>query len=221
MTAQCAKCSAKQSAKQFFCSVCGFDIVTGTINSKETEGSAPETEPIQVNVEDNDLVSVSGLTTESAELSVGENQNAASGVETQVVYSPPSTSPVNIQVSYSKEFFERVVQNNEMLFPQNPLPIGSFEIVGDEIHIGRADPESGINPDIDINDLTADMAVSIQHAVIRVSANGVLSVTDLNSTNGTFMGSAFARPIKANDLVEFNPGTPIYLGAWTKIVVTV
>jgi hypothetical protein len=57
----------------------------------------------------------------------------------------------------------------------------------DNILIGRADPTSSRQPDVDLNPYDAvELGVSRRHAKIERNGN-ILSLIDLNSSNGTFV----------------------------------
>lgn len=54
-----------------------------------------------------------------------------------------------------------------------------------------------------------DMTVSRMHAKIDAFDDGVLMVTDLNSTNGTFVGD---RQLRANEVVKISPNETLRIG---------
>jgi pSer/pThr/pTyr-binding forkhead associated (FHA) protein len=59
--------------------------------------------------------------------------------------------------------------------------------LGEEIRIGRADPNKEIIPEVDLSDDDgAVLGVSRLHASLQSTENGVILV-DLGSTNGTFL----------------------------------
>jgi hypothetical protein len=61
-----------------------------------------------------------------------------------------------------------------------------FHVSGIEINIGRWDADSGIFPDVDLDEDDAEAKVSRRHARI-VNHNGQYFIEDLGSTNGTFV----------------------------------
>jgi pSer/pThr/pTyr-binding forkhead associated (FHA) protein len=61
-----------------------------------------------------------------------------------------------------------------------------FQVSGIEINIGRWDADSGIFPDVDLDEDDAEAKVSRRHARI-VNHNGQYFIEDLGSTNGTFV----------------------------------
>jgi len=61
-----------------------------------------------------------------------------------------------------------------------------FVITGIETNIGRWDADSGIFPDIDLDEDDPEAKISRRHARI-VNHNGQFFIEDLGSTNGTFI----------------------------------
>ena len=80
--------------------------------------------------------------------------------------------------------------------------------------VGRANPANGLRPDIDVTALTGDAGVSRSHAVLEWDDDGGLSVVDLGSTNGTYLGDVdrLLAPTEPQPLAD---GDRIFLGAWT------
>ncbi len=84
--------------------------------------------------------------------------------------------------------------------------------------IGRTSQSRKIHPDIDC---ALDSGVSRRHA--QVTSDGTRWwIEDLESANGTFVGSS-AGPLPTKPVgrgrVEFSPDQRIYLGGWTRIVI--
>jgi pSer/pThr/pTyr-binding forkhead associated (FHA) protein len=61
-----------------------------------------------------------------------------------------------------------------------------FPVTGPETHIGRWDADSGIFPDVDLDQDDPEAKVSRRHARI-MNQNGQFFIEDLGSTNGTFV----------------------------------
>jgi pSer/pThr/pTyr-binding forkhead associated (FHA) protein len=61
-----------------------------------------------------------------------------------------------------------------------------FSITGIETNIGRWDADSGIFPDVDLDEDDPEAKISRRHARI-ISHNGQFYIEDLGSTNGTFV----------------------------------
>lgn len=58
---------------------------------------------------------------------------------------------------------------------------------GEIITIGRADPVTGIRPDIDLSDLDASRSVSRRHAKIVKTTDGWAVLEEVGTVNGTFV----------------------------------
>lgn len=131
----------------------------------------------------------------------------------------PSLLTVRVEVAVDRPYFETVVADGELAFP-DPMPASQvIDLAGVELHVGRTSESKAIHPDIDIAALTTDPAVSSRHAVLRIDELGVVTVTDVGSTNGTYVGSIDSPPIDEGIPVDVAVGTPIYLGAWTRLTV--
>jgi len=204
MNSVCAGCGATSNSENFFCGSCGFDIVTGTIQSNPDSSNVPKEvikpDDVAEIVEPDQVSDISRIVPEP--------------------YSPPETSPVKVEVSVSKDFYEKAV-SGEVAYPVLEREVINLELISNEIRVGRQDADRGIYPDVDISKLTQDSAVSVQHCVVNVSANGDMHITDQGSTNGTYVGFISAQALQPYVETEIFSGQPIYLGAWTQIIITV
>jgi hypothetical protein len=74
--------------------------------------------------------------------------------------------------------------------------------------IGRADPEDGTQPDLDLAPFEAQIhGVSRRHAVLVPTDDG-LCLIDLDSSNGTWLNSRYMHPgqkyrLRSGDMIEF------------------
>ncbi|MFI5935406.1 FHA domain-containing protein [Actinoplanes sp. NPDC051494] len=83
-----------------------------------------------------------------------------------------------------------------------------------QIRIGRASTSKGTAPEIDLRD--DDPGVSHSHALLTLSVDGVWLLSDLGSTNGTYLNDE-QKPLTAGQSRALNPGDRIHVGAWTTI----
>lgn len=128
---------------------------------------------------------------------------------------PPASIAVEIAVDVA--YFAVVVTDGELELP-DPVPDPqTVQVDGAEAHIGRTSESRNIHPDIDIAALTGDPAVSSRHAVLRRTADGGVTVTDVGSTNGTTVGVLNAPLLAKHAPVTLEAGVPVYVGAWTRI----
>ena len=90
-----------------------------------------------------------------------------------------------------------------------------------DILVGRQSDSRGTFPEIDLRSVfgtdspATDPAVSTTHCRLHRSSKG-WTVTDLDSTNGTYVGDE-TEALAAGRAISLTPGTPVYVGAWTKI----
>lgn len=128
-----------------------------------------------------------------------------------------STAQITVTIEVSADYFAVAVSDADLLLP-DPLP-AQIELVihAVEVHIGRTSESRGIHPHIDIAAITQDPAVSSRHAVLRAGHGAKISITDLGSTNGTVLSDPSSAQIAANEPVDLEPDTWVYLGAWTRL----
>lgn len=118
-----------------------------------------------------------------------------------------------LRVSCDRAFHERMDTDDVLDYPDPEPDPFSVTILGDTMLVGRQRPSQGIFPDIDLVD---DPAASTRHALLRRGVDGTWTVTDLGSTNGTYLGDS-AEAIVADTPTRIPPGVPVYVGAWTRL----
>lgn len=207
-TRNCDNCSVAYGPDDLFCENCGYDFVTGSLPT-EADGAAPG--PPTSGITASALPEVPSVLTEEEETSSDPSEGSA----------PELTIPrVTVTVAVDESFFAEVVNEGEIAFP-DPVPADQeLNLAGTEFHIGRTSDSRAIHPDIDVADLTNDQAVSSRHAVLRVADDGTLTIVDVGSTNGTFLASVDSEALTHGIPFEVQPGSPIYVGAWTRLTVS-
>ncbi|MEA2338592.1 MAG: hypothetical protein QOE82_2599 [Thermoanaerobaculia bacterium] len=80
---------------------------------------------------------------------------------------------------------------------------------GDETTIGRADPVTGILPDIDLTSVDANRSVSRRHAKIICSGNEYLILEEVGTVNGTYVNE---QRIPTGTPVTIHGGDAIKIG---------
>jgi len=212
MATTCDNCGETCGPDDLFCESCGYDFVTG---------STPESSelPPLVNVAGDPL----GGSASGSSVSGSVSDAAASTPESVPVPSLVDDSGgiprVLIVVSTDAEYFAAMVTEGEVPLPDPLPPDQDLELFGTELHIGRTSESRAVHPNIDVEALTGDPAVSTRHAVLRVSNDGTMTITDVGSTNGTFVGDFAGEPITQGIPVELDEKKAVYLGAWTKLAI--
>lgn len=126
-------------------------------------------------------------------------------------------APMHAKISVDSDFFAASIGDVELELP-DPLPEQQVvPMPGARILIGRKSTSRGIFPEIDVRALTDDPAVSSRHAMLERDAGNNWTLTDLGSTNGTFLSADADEPITAGEAIPVTAGTAVYLGAWTRI----
>ena len=91
-----------------------------------------------------------------------------------------------------------------------------FQLVGNQMRIGRRSVSRGLSPEIDLTGPPADPGISRLHAVLIAAPDGGWAVLDPGSANGTLVNGS---EIGVGDQVALHDGDRINLGAWTSITV--
>jgi pSer/pThr/pTyr-binding forkhead associated (FHA) protein len=79
---------------------------------------------------------------------------------------------------------------------------------GDNL-VGRADPEAGASPEVDLEEIDVDAKVSRRHAI--VSCRGATcSIEDVGSLNGTFLNRG--PRLTPGERSDLRPGDEVVIG---------
>lgn len=143
-----------------------------------------------------------------------ENAVASAAAEVRQAEVPLTLAVISIDLS----FFARMGFAGVDPPANLPDPV-RIELPPTDILVGRHSESRGTFPEIDLAntflDDATDPAVSSSHCRLHRGAHG-WTVTDLDSTNGTFLADS-AEALKPGTPVSLTPGTPIFVGAWTRI----
>lgn len=210
-TQKCDNCDTPVGPDDMFCENCGYDFITGSLPDGRQTGSGA--------VDDGSAGDPSAdRGTDDAEPVLGTVGAAPSVLDPVGAGEDDAPGRVRVVIEADRDYFRQVVNDGEIDFP-DPVPKpAELDLVGSEVHIGRTSESRAIHPDIDVDDLTGDQAVSSRHAVLR-AADGGYTITDVGSTNGTFLGAIDSEAIAPGTPVDVEAGTPIYVGAWTRLTI--
>jgi hypothetical protein len=199
----CDNCGVAHGPDDIFCENCGYDFITGSLPGPNEQFAPQASGPGSGD-------QFGGPLFPDPPPVPGAPASSRSQVE-QI------TVAVRVEVSVDEAYYTSVVSEGELPFPQPiPAPV-HLDLVGTEIHIGRTSESRAIHPDIDVAQLTGDPAVSSRHAVVRGSSDGVLTVTDVGSTNGTYVGTFVGSAISVGQPIVIGAGVDVYVGAWTRL----
>ena len=133
-------------------------------------------------------------------------------VLTQPVAAASGTAQWTATVYADREYFAaNAIEGVD--FPAQPVE-RTVTLPAPQVRIGRRSTSKGTDPEIDLAD--ADPGVSHSHALLTLSVDGVWLVSDLGSTNGTYLNDE-PRPLTAGQTRSVGNGDRVHVGAWTTI----
>ena len=106
---------------------------------------------------------------------------------------------------------------DDLDFPADALML-TCTLDAESVSVGRASPQRGITPDIDLGGEYEDPGVSRQHLRFDRRPDGTYAVVDCGSANGTTVNDDLTR-IAADTPVPLAHGDRVHLGAWTTITI--
>jgi pSer/pThr/pTyr-binding forkhead associated (FHA) protein len=124
----------------------------------------------------------------------------------------PATARWTATIAADRTYFEEnAIEGVE--FPADASS-RSVDLPAPQVRIGRRSASKGTNPEIDLAD--TDPGVSHSHALLTLSVDGVWLVSDLGSTNGTYL-NAEQQPLGAGQTRQLKDNDQVHVGAWTTI----
>ncbi|MEM7096058.1 MAG: FHA domain-containing protein [Actinomycetota bacterium] len=135
---------------------------------------------------------------------------------------PAVTPSLMVTVAVDADFFAATTADVELSLPE-PIPdTVDVTLTASRNLVGRHSESRGILPEIDVEAITDDPGVSSRHLMLERSSSGTWTFTDLGSTNGTYLSAeATADPITAGAALPVGDGLSLWLGAWTRLDLSV
>ena len=212
----CPRCGTARSGQ--FCEACGYNF-TGPRFTPSSPAAAPGSysQPAPAPI----------IPPTSIPSSVPSGPSAASAPPPPHEAAPPSMSSFpypqatwTVVVGADRAYYEQVqavtgAEGAAVAFPSYCAE-RRFQLVGNQMRIGRRSVSRGLSPEIDLTGPPADPGISRLHAVLIAMADGGWAVLDPGSANGTLVNGS---EIGIGDQVTLHDGDRINLGAWTAITV--
>lgn len=151
-----------------------------------------------------------GSASPAAQAEKGDEASAASNAVGQL--------PLTVVVTVDPSFFAATTADVALELPEPVPDPRTVTLAGSRNLVGRRSESRGILPEIDVQALTNDPGVSSRHLMFERSSAGLWTMTDLGSTNGTYLSKeADAEPITPGEAHEITDAVAVWLGAWTRL----
>lgn len=102
-----------------------------------------------------------------------------------------------------------------VVFPADAAP-KTVLLTPPQVRIGRRSVSKGTAPELDLAAETGDPGVSHSHALLTLSIDGAWLVSDVGSSNGTWVNDE-EQPLGAGQSRTLKDGDQVHVGAWTTI----
>lgn len=205
---RCSNCDEPHGPDDVFCENCGLDFLTGSLPGTVTPITSKRGAEAAVERS-------SGAPTAAPAAGSTDSGVAAAGIEPDPGGAAGAASVV-ATIRADRHYHDRTDVDDVLDYPDPEPAPRVVPLRGDRVLLGRARPSRNQYPDID---LSGDPAVSSRHALLERRGDDTWTVTDLESTNGTYVGDSTV-PIPPNTRVPLSDGTPVHVGAWTRIDIT-
>jgi hypothetical protein len=198
-TQSCPNCGTPNVADALFCEACGYDFTTGTM-------PRPASPPKEQRA-----------TSESTDADRAAATDAPDADQAAAIEAPDAGSFDWVaEVWIDPEWYE--AQESPDPLPSAGLP----EIVplqATSVLVGRTSKSRNIHPEID-----CDLDSGVSRRQCQLTTDGTRWwVEDLDSANGTFVGSAAGGiptdPVPVGVKRELTTDDRVYVGAWTRLVI--
>jgi hypothetical protein len=202
---RCPSCGIQRKNGARFCETCRYDFRSPTANAPATPTArAAKLTPV----------------TNSPDAAIGEG--AATNIADDDVALEPvaATTPPTPPMTVAPRYWEAIIEVDPVLDvepdPDTPCPADTpqrtFPLDLAENLVGRRSASRGILPSIALS----DPGVSHRHLMVYRNPDATLMVSDLGSTNGTFLNDSSDR-LEAGVKTPVADGDHVELGRWTRM----
>lgn len=124
-----------------------------------------------------------------------------------------------VEIAADRAYFDRG-EDDGAVFPAD-AGARVIRVTAPRALIGRRSRSRAQAPDLDLSLPPADPGVSRSHALLERHADGIVTVTDLGSANGTWLGpdAAHLTRVGDGDATPLREGDRVFVGAWTRVTV--
>ncbi|OHV28278.1 phosphopeptide-binding protein [Parafrankia soli] len=124
-----------------------------------------------------------------------------------------------VEIAPDRAYFDRG-ENDGAVFPTDAAG-RLIRMTAPRAVIGRRSRSRGQAPELDLSLPPMDPGVSRSHALLERHADGTVTVTDLRSANGTWLGpdAAHLARVGVDDSALVREGDHVFVGAWTRVTV--
>jgi hypothetical protein len=203
------------SSTDDFCDECGAKIGgTGTVPM--TAGAAPAASPATASPAAEPCPNCGAPRAGGTRFCEDCGYDHSTGKVPALASSPVTPAPVAGQwtatIAVDRKYFEdNAIEGVE--FPAD-APSREVDLPAPQVRIGRRSASKGTNPEIDLAD--SDPGVSHSHALLTLSVDGAWLLSDLGSTNGTYLNDE-QQALTAGQTRSLKDGDQVHVGAWTTI----
>ncbi len=221
--------SGHDSASDDFCDVCGMRIAGSPATGSPATGPSPAAAPAEPCPSCG--TPRTGQFCEACGFNFSSPSFTPAAVESTPSVRPAATTPPMSSFPYPQATWTAVVGADRAYYDRVQALTGPegaavvfpsyyaerrFQLVGNQMRIGRRSVSRGLAPEIDLTGPPADPGISRLHAVLIAAPDGSWAVLDPGSVNGTLVNGS---EIGIGDQVPLHDGDRINLGAWTAITV--
>ncbi len=214
----CPRCGTPRTGQ--FCEACGFNFSAPSFTPATPTGPAPSVPP-SPSVPPTSWAPPAPSVPPIPSVASTPPVSPAPGPTTPSMSSFPYPQATwTVVVAADRAYYERVQaltgpEGAAVAFPSYCAE-RRFQLVGNQMRIGRRSVSRGLAPEIDLTGPPADPGISRLHAVLIATPDGNWAVLDPGSANGTLVNGS---EIGIGDQVPLHDGDRINLGAWTAITV--